>query len=110
MFFILVILINDYQVCFQGFLGCLGSRWGLFGSASIGAVLHICPIFSPAFSPRHLAATGDAQALPLLKKAHAQLQARAERIQDAQLRASFLNQVAAHRAIVADYARALVMA
>ena len=52
-----------------------------------------------------LAATGDEGAIPLLKKAHAQLQARAARIQDKSARAAFLTQVAAHRALVADYAR-----
>ncbi len=52
-----------------------------------------------------LTATDDAQAIPLLEKAHAHLQARAERIQDGESRAAFLTQVAAHRALIADYAR-----
>lgn len=54
-----------------------------------------------------LAATGDAQAVPLLTMAYTQLQARADRIQDAQARASFLHNVAAHRALVADYAQVI---
>jgi len=52
-----------------------------------------------------LVAVGEAQAVPLLREAHAQLQARAERIQDEQWRAAFLTQVAAHRALVVDYAK-----
>ena len=50
-----------------------------------------------------LAAVGDAQALPLLKKAHDQLQARAGRIEDEAWRTAFLTQVTAHRALVAAY-------
>lgn len=50
-----------------------------------------------------LAATDDAQAVPLLTMAYTQLQARAAQIQDAQARASFLHNVAAHRALLADY-------
>ena len=46
-----------------------------------------------------LAATGDAQAVPLLTLAYTQLQARADRIQEPQVRASFLHNVAAHRAL-----------
>lgn len=52
-----------------------------------------------------LAATGVAQAVPLLEKAYTQLQARADRIQDPQARTSFLHNVAAHQALVADYAK-----
>ena len=51
-----------------------------------------------------LAAAGDAQAIPLLQNAHAQLQTRAGRIQDEQCRTAFLQQVTAHQALVADYA------
>lgn len=54
-----------------------------------------------------LAATADDQALPLLQTAYAQLQARAERIQDQQLRTAFLTQVAAHRALLADYEKSV---
>lgn len=50
-----------------------------------------------------LTATGDAQAVLLLTMAYTQLQARAERIQDDGARTSFLHNVAAHRALVADY-------
>ena len=50
-----------------------------------------------------LAAVGDAQALPLLKKAHDQLQARAGRIEAEAWRTAFLTQVTAHRSLVAAY-------
>lgn len=50
-----------------------------------------------------LAATGDEGAIPLLKKAHTHLQARAALIQDEAARAAFLTQVAAQRMLVAGY-------
>lgn len=50
-----------------------------------------------------LAATGDAAARSLLQLAYAQLQARADRIQEAAARTAFLNHVTAHRALAADY-------
>lgn len=51
-----------------------------------------------------LAAWSDAQAIPLLEQAHRQLQARAAQIQDDGARDAFLHQVAAHRALIVDYA------
>jgi hypothetical protein len=56
-----------------------------------------------------LAAAGDAQAVPLLKDAYAQLQARADRIQDHHLRTAFLNHVTAHRALIVDYTQAILV-
>lgn len=46
----------------------------------------------------------EAQAVPLLQKAHAQLQARAAQLHATDWRTVFLTQVAAHRALVTEYA------
>jgi hypothetical protein len=93
--------LHEARACIEPILTLLNER-PLEGIEEPMRVYHTCY--------QVLAAMGDAQAAAVLEKAHAALQARAERIQDPQWRAAFLTQVAAHQAIVTEYAHLKVPA